>query len=66
MPKVTTVRLEDAQLEHLSIIAGVHGRSVSDEIREAVSLFIDLKRQDPGFRSLVNLRIGNLIGTPPA
>jgi predicted DNA-binding protein len=62
MAKVTTIRLDEEQLEQLEVIAGFEGRSVSDEIREAVDLLIAEKRQNTVFRDRVTLRLESLWG----
>jgi hypothetical protein len=49
LAKVTTIRLEDDQIALLKTIAVLEGRTVSEEIREAVNLLVASKRADKDF-----------------
>jgi hypothetical protein len=60
--RVTTIRLDEDQLEQLEVIAGFEGRSVADAIREAVNLLISERRQDEAFRQRVAQRLERLMG----
>ena len=48
--KALTLRLPVDQAEELAAIAGVDDVSVNEEIRRAIAILIETRRQDDGFR----------------
>jgi predicted DNA-binding protein len=49
MSRPTSIRLDDALSEELELVALIEGRSVADELREAVAMLITKKRGDEAF-----------------
>lgn len=52
-PRATSVRLSNEEMEHLETLARFDGVAVAQEIREAVKLLIEARKQDPAFRERV-------------
>lgn len=52
--QLTSVRLDESQLEHLRLLAEVDGSNVAQIIREAIDFYAKTQFQDAGFRARVN------------
>jgi predicted DNA-binding protein len=50
MAKAMSVRLPEAEMQQLETLAQFDGVAVAQEIREAVGLLIEQRRNDPTFR----------------
>lgn len=54
MQRTMSVRVPEVQMKELETLAQFDGVAVAQEIREAVNLLIEQRRNDPAFRERVN------------
>lgn len=49
MGKMVSVRMPESELTDLKTVAEFDGKAVAEEIREAVKLLVEARREDPAF-----------------